>query len=68
MWPASVCNPGGDDVILPAVGQVECDAAPYVLPKAHVSDSTEADVEERDDAHAYVEHQGEFLTPLHLVL
>ena len=59
---------GNDDVNLPAVGQVECDATTYVLTKAHISNSTEADVEEGDDAHSQIQNQGETLRPLHLVL
>lgn len=55
-------------VILPAVWQVESDAPSYVLSKAHISYGTEADVEERDDAHPQIQNRDESLRLLHLVL
>lgn len=55
-------------VILPAVGQVEGDAAANVGAKAYIADGAQADVEEGDDAHSQVKDQGETLWPVHLVL
>jgi len=54
--------------MLPAVGQVERDAASDVLSEAHVPDGAEADVEEGDDAHPHIQDGDELLRPLHLVL
>lgn len=62
-WSAVTC-----DVFLPAVWQVESDAASYSISKAHVSDGAEADVEEGDDAHPQIQNGHETLRPLHLVL
>lgn len=39
-----------------------------MLSKAHVSNSTEADVKEGDDAHPQIQNMDETLRPLHLVL
>lgn len=55
-------------VILPAVRQVESDAASYVLTKAQVPNGAEANVEEADDAHTHVQDHSETLRFLHLVL
>lgn len=57
-----------DDVILPTVWQVESDAPPYVLSKADVPYSAQADVEEGDDAHPQIQNRRELLRPLHLIL
>lgn len=58
------CRPEGS----PAAGQVEGDAPADGIAKAHVADSAQADVEERHDEHAQVEHGVEVLRLLHLVL
>jgi len=55
-------------VYSPAVWQIESDAPTYMLPKAHVAYSTEADVEEGDDAHPQVQNQVETLSPVHFIL
>lgn len=56
------------DVVSPAVGQVQSDAATYVRSEAHVSNGSQADVEKGDDAHPQIQNAGEALRPLHLVL
>lgn len=56
------------DVVSPAVGQVEGDAATYVRSEAHVANGSQADVEKGDDAHPQIQDAGEALRPLHLVL
>lgn len=66
--PTFIRYPESVDVILPAVWQVKSDAPSYVLPKAHVSYSTETDVQEGDNSHPQTQNQGECLRPLHLVL
>lgn len=58
----------GVGVILPAVRQVESDAPANVVSKAQISNGTQADVEEGDDAHPQIQHGDEGLRPLHLVL
>lgn len=55
-------------LVRPAVGQVERDAASDVLAEAQIPDGAQADVEERDDGHSHVKHQREPLRTLHLVL
>lgn len=52
---------------LPAVWQVQSDAAADVFPEAQVADGAQADVEESDDAHTQVHHLGELLRLLHFV-
>lgn len=39
-----------------------------MLSKAHISNGTQADVEEGDDAHPQIQNGDETLRPLHLVL
>lgn len=56
------------DVVSPAVGQVQSDAATYVRSKAHISYGSQADVEKGDDAHPQIQDASEALGPLHLVL
>lgn len=53
--------------ISPAVGQVECDAAPYAAPEADVADGAEGDVQHGDDTHSQVQHFAEVLRFLHFV-
>lgn len=55
-------------VILPAVGQVESDAAPDVGAEAHVAHGPQADVEQGHRAHPQVQHTQEAFRLLHLVL
>lgn len=54
--------------VLPAVGQVESDAAADVLSEADVPDGPQADVEEGHDAHPQIQNLRELLRPLHFVL
>lgn len=55
-------------MVVPAVWQVESDAATYVLSKAHISNGPQADVEKGDNAHPQIQDGEETLRFLHLVL
>lgn len=52
---------------LPAVWQVQSDAATDMFSETQVANGAQADVEDGDDAHTQIHHLGELLRLLHLI-